>query len=128
VTVGEFLERAGRLLLADEARHNLILGIAGTIADHPDVYPDAAFWAVAGAAALRTRPVQPRPGPTRDERALRELAAAIDDVPGVSEATPEAYDFARVWGRPFRLVMEQNVFALEQVIEPPTRDRRATSR
>ena len=32
--VSEFLERAARLL-ADEARHNLILGLAGTLRDEP---------------------------------------------------------------------------------------------
>ena len=35
---GTFLERAGRLLLEDEARHNLVLGISSVALDHPDVY------------------------------------------------------------------------------------------
>lgn len=30
MTAEEFLERAGALPLADEARHNLMLGVAGT--------------------------------------------------------------------------------------------------
>jgi predicted GNAT family acetyltransferase len=120
VTVDEFLALAGSLLLADEARHNLILGIASTIADQPDTYRDAGYWVVDGAAALRTRPnplVLARP---RDERALRDLVDAIeDDLPGVSGAAPEAYDFAVLWDRPYRVVMEQNVFALEAVEPPP---------
>ena len=48
-------------LLADEARHNLILGLAGTLRDEPGLYPEHELWLVedAGAvvgAALRTPP------------------------------------------------------------------------
>jgi predicted GNAT family acetyltransferase len=114
----QFLNRAGPLLLADEARHNLILGIAGTVRDDPAGYPDAAFWVVDGAAALRTRPYNLVLAQPRDEDALHALVAAIeDDVPGVSAAVPEAYDFALAWGRPHRVVQEHNVFALERVEE-----------
>ena len=35
-----FLDAAGPLLLSDEARHNLVLGIAGTLRDHPSVYEE----------------------------------------------------------------------------------------
>ncbi|MBA3476654.1 MAG: hypothetical protein H0T10_07880, partial [Actinobacteria bacterium] len=57
----EFLKRAEPLLLADEARHNLILGLAGTLRDQPGVYLDYGLWVVEDAggavgAALRTRP------------------------------------------------------------------------
>jgi len=55
-----FLAEAEPLLLADEARHNLILGIAGTIRDSPDHYPARSLWLVREdevvAAALRTPP------------------------------------------------------------------------
>jgi hypothetical protein len=119
VTAAEFLERAGPLLLADEARHNLILGIAGTVRDHPDAYPDVSFWVVDGAAALRTRPyplVLARP---RDEAALRALVEAIDDVlPGISAPAPEVFEFAELWGRPYHVIQEHNVFALHEVIAP----------
>jgi len=51
----------GAPVLADEARHNLILGIAGTLRDNPTLYDEHHFWLVAdgGAvvgAALRTPP------------------------------------------------------------------------
>jgi predicted GNAT family acetyltransferase len=115
----EFLERAGPLLLADEPRHNLILGIAGTVRDRPEAYPDAAFWVVDGAAALRTRPYNLVLARPRDEAALQALVETIDDdLPGVSSPAPEAFDFARLWGRPYRVVQEHNVFALREVIEP----------
>ena len=56
-----FLEAAAPLLLADEARNNLILGIAGTLRDHPRLYDDFGLWLVESkhrvvAAALQTPP------------------------------------------------------------------------
>jgi hypothetical protein len=56
-----FLRRAGSLLIADEARHSLALGLTATIVDHPEVYPERRFWVVEDdgapvAAALRTPP------------------------------------------------------------------------
>ena len=52
---GAFLEQAGPLLLADEARHNLILGISGTLRESPDRYPRSASGSVSRAAS-RSRP------------------------------------------------------------------------
>src|SRR5213079_493094 len=87
-----FLAAASPLLLADEARHNLMLGIAGTLRDHPSHYPDYGLWLAEDGsetvgAALRTPPhnlVVARP---RDDSALEVLAAAIDDeLPGVVAA------------------------------------------
>jgi uncharacterized protein len=104
----EFLEVAGPLLLADEARHNLILGLAGTLRDRPGFYEEFRLWVVeddgrALAAALQTPPynlVLARP--TRDE-ALEPLADAIaaDGVhlPGVVAALPEADRFSDAWER-----------------------------
>ena len=42
---GAFLETASSLLL-DEARNNLILGIAGTLRHHPSVYDEYRLWLV----------------------------------------------------------------------------------
>ena len=95
------LERAGALLLADEARHNLAFGIVATARAHPVLYPELRGWvarsrgAVVG-AALRTPPhnvVLVRP---TDDRALAALAEAIadEDVPGVVGAVPEIDPFA----------------------------------
>jgi hypothetical protein len=78
-----FLTQAEPLLLADEARHNLILGIAGNVRD--GVYEDFRLWLVrdggeVAGAALRTQPTtssspslgrrrrwtrSPRPSPAR---------------------------------------------------------------
>jgi uncharacterized protein len=124
-----FLEAASPLLLADEARHNLIFGIAGTLRDHPSHFPEHGLWLAedalkAVAAALRTPPhnlVLARPS---DDSALEALAAAIDgELPGVVAAQPEAEAFARVWsakaGTTPRINRAQGVLELERV-EPPT--------
>jgi uncharacterized protein len=129
-----FLAAASPLLLADEARHNLILGIAGTLRDHPSHYPDFGLWladdgsAVVG-AALITPPhnlVVARP---REDEALEALAASIDEqLPGVVAAQPEAELFAAAWatrtGAKPRKNRAQGVFALERVDHPsPTSGR-----
>src|SRR5919198_743379 len=41
-----FLEETAPLLLEDEARHNLVLGIAGTLASAPEVHPEFFLWVV----------------------------------------------------------------------------------
>jgi hypothetical protein len=121
----EFLERAGPLLLADEARHNLILGIAGTLRDDPYLYREHGLWLVLEcgevvAAALRTPPhnlVLARP---RVSRAQLALASAIPGpLPGVTAALPEASGFAAAWeaktGARRRVRVSQKIHALERV-------------
>jgi uncharacterized protein len=124
-----FLAEAEPLLLADEARHNLILGIAGTIRDSPDHYPARSLWLVreAGevvAAALRTSPYNLILAGPRSEEALIALAGGIaEDLPGVVGAEPEAVGFADLWSRQTgvraRTNMRQGIYALEQVQPPP---------
>jgi predicted GNAT family acetyltransferase len=124
-----FLAEAEPLLLADEARHNLILGIAGTIRDSPDHYPARSLWLVreAGevvAAALRTSPYNLILAGPRSEEALIALAGGIaEDLPGVVGAEPEAVGFADLWSRQTgvraRTNMRQGIYALERVQPPP---------
>ena len=122
----EFLETAGPLLAADEARHNLILGLASTLAEHPSLYLDHRLWVVARAggivgAALRTPPrglVLAQPA-TAD--ALTALVDAIDDdLPGVVGARPEVDVFAALWqaktGAAARVKTEQGIYALSTVL------------
>jgi uncharacterized protein len=126
---GTFLSEAGPLLLADEARHNLILGIAGTIRDAPDVYPLRSLWLVRShgvvlAAALRTPPYNLILAQPQSPEALAALADAIhEDLPGVVGAEPEVHDFGELWSRqtrvPTRTNMRQGIYALEQVEPPP---------
>ncbi|HEX6491309.1 MAG TPA: GNAT family N-acetyltransferase [Gaiellaceae bacterium] len=121
-----FLEAAGPLLLADEPRHNLLLGLAATLRDQPSTYPEYALWLAEEAgrtvgAALRTLPhrlVLARP---LEERALEALAGALEgDLPGVVGGVPEAGTFAAAWsartGLRARLTRRQGIYALEQVL------------
>jgi uncharacterized protein len=126
---GAFLAEAEPLLLADEARHNLILGLAGTIRDAPGLYPVQDFWLVRDggevtAAALRTPPYNLILARPRSPQALAAIAEAVagEDLPGAVGSEPEAEEFAELWsrhsGRPARTNMRQGVYALERV-EPP---------
>jgi predicted GNAT family acetyltransferase len=121
----EFLAEAGPLLLADEARHNLILGVAGTIRDSPDVYPLRSLWLVRKdgrpvAAAIRTPPYNLILARPESPLALEALTDGIaEELPGVNGCVPEADAFAEIWaertGARSRTNMRQGVFALEQV-------------
>ena len=125
-----FLAEAEPLLLADEARHNLILGIAGTIRDSPDVYPLRSLWLVRKegrpvAAAIRTPPYNLILARPDSPLALETLVDGIaEELPGVNGCVPEADEFAALWAarsgaRP-RTNMLQGVYALEQVEPLPT--------
>jgi uncharacterized protein len=124
-----FLAGADSLLLADEARHNLLLGIAGTVRDSPGLYPLRSFWLVRHgtevvAAALRTPPFNLVLARPQSREALASLADAVaEDLPGVVGAVPEAEEFAELWtrqtGMSARTNMRQGVYALEHVERLP---------
>jgi uncharacterized protein len=124
-----FLQDAGPLLLPNEARDNLIFGIAGTIIGRPERYPERRFWLATDggepiAAALRTPPYNLVLARPRDDGALVALAAAIDeDLPGVVGGHPEVDEFVRLWSeshavRP-RVLREQGVYSLAHVQPVP---------
>jgi predicted GNAT family acetyltransferase len=120
-----FLDAAEPRLLADEARHNLMLGLAGTIRDHPSVYPEYRLWLVRDGdelvgAALRTPPFNLVVAQPESDSVLDELADAIDEeLPGVVGALPEAETFAAAWsaktGSTPRRQLSTRIFALERV-------------
>ena len=126
--VSEFLERAAPLLV-DEARHNLILGLAGTLRDEPGLYRDHELWLVqdAGAvvgAALRTPPDNLVLGDGSDvalDVLAREAGAGI---PGAVGAVPEIDGFvaacARLHGLTPELRVQQGISALDAVVPPPS--------
>ena len=116
--VHEFLERGRDFLLGDEARNNLILGIASTIAS-TDLYDESRFWLVerdgeVRAAALRTPPWNAVLAYATDLDAVSTLRPALGDVPGVVGLVPAVDLF-----RPAHTVMAQGVFALERVADVP---------
>ncbi|MDQ3672130.1 MAG: GNAT family N-acetyltransferase [Actinomycetota bacterium] len=101
-----FLDVAGPLLLADEARHSLILGLAGTLRDHPEVYSDHSLWVVEDdgrvvSAGMQTPPFNVVVARPSVESATDALAHALIEAdvaaPGVTGARPEADVFAEAW-------------------------------
>ena len=123
----EFLGRAAPLL-ADEARHNLILGIAGTLRDDPGLYPEQELWLVEDGgtvvgAALRTPPYNLVLGGGGDG-ALEALARELGgEIPGAVGAVPEIDDFvagcARFHGVTPEPRLRQGIYALDSVVSPP---------
>lgn len=124
----EFLESAGPLLLPAEARHNLILGIAGTLVARPGFYPDYRLWVVLDdgepqAAALMTVPFRIVLSDVASDPALDPLVAAVRadgvSVPGVVGNRPTVETFVDRWtavvGGAAELSMAQGVFALDKV-------------
>jgi uncharacterized protein len=122
----EFLAAAEPLLCADEARHNLMLAIAGTIRDVPELYPERHLWLVEDggrpvAAATRTPPYNLVLARPESDEALAALADAVaeEELPGVVGAVPESEAFAALWtpraGKTIRVGMRQGVYALEEV-------------
>ncbi len=116
------------LLLADEARNNLALGLLATARSHPLVYPELDGWVVHGQSevvggAMRTPPHNLIVlGPSRDG-VIQALADSIDDeLPGVVGALPEVDAFASAWaGRHDRDVMtrfEQGIYVMGELVAP----------
>ena len=132
----DFLDEAGPLLAADEARHNLILGLASTLAEYPSLYGDHRLWVVESAgevvgAALRTPPRGLVLARTKRDGALLALVNAIDDdLPGVVGARPEVEAFAGLWaaktGAEHQIKVEQGIYALSAVL--PVAEPRGSSR
>jgi uncharacterized protein len=125
----EFLRSAGPLLLPNEARENLIFGIAGSIVADPGRYPEVRFWLVTdgdepAAAAMRTPPFNLVLARPRDDVALEALADGIDaELPGVVGERRAAEEFARLWaarhGLASRVQRQQGVYALDTVQPVP---------
>jgi GNAT superfamily N-acetyltransferase len=127
----EFLAAASPLLLRDEARNNLILGLAGTLRDRPGYYPDFRLWLVEDgsgtiAAALQTPPYNLVLAEPTDDGAAAELADAIAadgiELPGVVGAPPEVDRFAAAWetrrGCARRLRRAQRIYRLSATRPP----------
>jgi hypothetical protein len=128
-----FLELAAPLLARDaptEARHNLILGIAGMADAHPDLYPTFHAWIAVRdgapvAAASRTPPFNLVLSNPISDRALGPLLDAVrtddPDVPGLVGNVPHVHTAAERWARiagvQAELVLRQGVYALTSVRE-----------
>ena len=122
----EFLER-GAQVLADEARHNLILGIAATLRDNPELYDEQRLWLVLEdaevvGAALRTPPYNLVLGGGSTE-AFDALAREVGQLPGAVGVVPEIDAFVAAYERVHGVRPEprvkQGVYALDAVVPPP---------
>lgn len=127
-----WLARATPLLSRDEARHNLLFGIADTLVRQPGAYPRHSLWLateddrVTG-VALRTPPYNvviatPTGGPAPEALADAILAERAD-VPGVSGVRSDAEAFADAWvarvGGAWRVRMSQGVYQLGEALPVP---------
>jgi GNAT superfamily N-acetyltransferase len=121
--VASFLRAAGPVLLADEARHNLVFGICSTLADSPGMYPVFHLWTVEDGghvvgAATMTPPFNLLVAKPVRADALEFVAGRLHglglELPGVTGALPEADLFADAWerltGARRRLQMAQGIY------------------
>jgi predicted GNAT family acetyltransferase len=126
----DFLAAAGDFLVAREAEHNLILGIASSVAEglHRGEVPP--YFAVIRegervvAAAMQTPPYNLILSEVDDEEALAALAGDLAEspVPGVIGPPRAARAFAerriRSRGRRWSVVQEERVYQLSEVRRP----------
>lgn len=139
----DFLTTAQGFLAAREAEHCLLLGLAATMADHPDVYQGPRFWTVheddrVVAAALCTPPQNLILSMVDEPRWLAALAddvLASEELPGVIGPMAAARTVADAWsvrsGRAAARVAQERIFRLDRVIPPrpaPGRCREAEER
>lgn len=127
-----FREAAMPYLVQDEARHNLLLGIASNLVSRPGLHELYDLWiasdgdAVAG-VALRTPPYNLVLAQPRDEAALDAIVDRLldegQDPPGVVAALPELDGFVAAWTATHdvdaTLVMRQGVYELREVLPTP---------
>ena len=127
----EFLDRAGPLL-EDEARNNLILGIARGMLPDPARHENVGLFVIEEnrlpvAAAMITPPFHLLVSEIEDSRAVRDLAQAVHDdrgsIPGVTGERRTVEAFNRIWanltGATASLEMAQGIFSLEAVRNLP---------
>lgn len=129
--VHAFYAEAGAYLLADEAQHNLAIGICLRLMEQPEYSSLPPYFGLVFekgaivAAALMTPPhnliLMLGPAPAA-------LSLIADDVrnfrapPGVIGPQQESLTFARIWqtktGQTYRLRTAERIYQLEQVIPP----------
>ncbi|HEX6763411.1 MAG TPA: GNAT family N-acetyltransferase [Gaiellaceae bacterium] len=136
-SVEHFLSRSQSLLLADEARHNLILGICSTLVTAPSVYPVFHLWTVERdgkcvAAAAMTPPFNLALARPSVPAALEALANYLWDEgvvpPGVTGALPEVDELAIAWetatGRRAQIRKRQGIYRVRSPRLPRSVDGR----
>jgi len=120
------------LLSRDEARHNLLFGIADTLIHRPHAYARHSVWIAAEndrvtGVALRTPPynviVATPDGGSVPDALAEALVTAGEDLPGVSGVRSDAEAFADAWvaraGGTWHVRMTQGVYRLDEVRPVP---------
>lgn len=103
----EFRERTGPLLVADELRHTVPLGVLSTLERDAGRYAEHHLWLVEDAGAVVACALMTPPFHLlmagRASAAIAELVATVRgggvSVPGVNGVLPEAEEFAACWAR-----------------------------
>jgi predicted GNAT family acetyltransferase len=128
-----WLEEVTPLLLRDEARHNLMLGLAHRLVHQPEDYPEHRLWtvhardAVVG-AMLQTPPfpvVVARPAAEGVLEALVEAAQPdVATITGANGVRPEIDAFGAAWaartGRAVHEVLPQGIYEARAVRDVPS--------
>src|SRR5512133_3238568 len=125
-----FLAAASEFLVAREAEHNLLFGLAAVAARHPENYPAPPQYVTVHdgervvAATLRTPPHSLVMSEVADARALDALIDAwrAEPLPGVIGPAAVAGELAARWaqrtGVRAQREMAQRIFRLERVVPP----------
>jgi uncharacterized protein len=139
----EFYGRVETFLIEHEACHSLMLGLAGQLVEHPELFLEEPYLATIEqggqvvAVCLMTPPHNPvlSLGFTPDGLRLlaEDLHRSCPTLPGVLGPVDAARSFAGTWkdlsGQPYRLKRDQRVHRLERVVPVegvPGRLRQAT--
>jgi uncharacterized protein len=121
-----FAELARPLLLRDEPRHCLMLGIVDTLLTHPERYESCQLFSIAGADGLAGVAWRTAPHPlglsSMSSAAVSALVEhlAVSDLSGVVGAQPEVDQFKDRWlerrGRSLSHGIQQRIYRLERVV------------
>ena len=128
--VAEFLSATGEFLVAREAEHNLVLGVADSARRSPDLFEGPLYLAAIRhgtdvvAAALRTPPYNLLLSEVDGARSVPLLLDDLDGevLPGVTGPPGAVRDFADRWvgrrGGSWRVRMDERVYVLRGVLAP----------
>lgn len=128
--VRDFREQVEPLLVRDEVRHSVPLGVLATIEREPGRYAEHHLWLVEDggavvACALMTPPYHLLVMGAADgfDPLLAAVRADAVTVPGVTGFVPEVEEFAERWrrasGASMRTAMSMRMYSTDSVVAPP---------
>jgi RimJ/RimL family protein N-acetyltransferase len=119
-----FRECADPLLLENEARNNLILGVTGILLTDPHAFQAFRSWVVTDdgrpmATGIVAGDNNMIVADARSEAAVRFLADSVDGIPGAIGTLPWIETFISSRPEPAHRTMRQGIFALEELETVP---------